>query len=57
MATTHRKAQRINDSLLSNDREATSCLPTLALILPVRVSAAHVRHTHTMHEAALPCTL
>jgi len=31
------KGQRINDNCLSNDREATSHLPTLALILSARV--------------------
>lgn len=32
------KGQGINDNCLSSDREATSHLPTLALILPARVA-------------------
>lgn len=60
MAPIYMKVQRINDNHLSNDREATSCLPTLALILPVRVSEEHIHtytHTLTIHKAALPWTL
>lgn len=37
------KGQGINDNCLSSDREATSHLPTLALILPARVAARHSR--------------
>lgn len=54
---TRMKAQRINDNHLSNDREATSRLPALALILPARTTAAHMKHKRTLTRSSLALDL
>lgn len=54
---TRMKAQRINDNHLSNDREATSRLPALALILPARTTAAHMKHKCTLTRSSLALDL